>query len=120
MPPKVLGEFILEEMRRRGMSAREFADLVGVAHTIVNKFLNHGISEMYGDRKVGQPSLDFLEKLSRATNTDICYLISLVAPEAVRVTNPDIDALALSRRIEQLPDNAKEVIDAIIDKYSSK
>lgn len=120
MAAKTLGEFILEEMRKRDMSAREFADLVGVANTVINKFLNHGISETYGEQKVGQPSLGFLGKLSKATNTDICYLITLVVPDAVRVTNPDIDALALSRRIEQLPDNAKEVIDAIIDKYSSK
>ena len=32
-----LGEFIAEEMRRRNMSARQFAEYVGVVHTTITK-----------------------------------------------------------------------------------
>ena len=32
-----LGDFIADEMRRRDMSARQFAELVGVVHTTITK-----------------------------------------------------------------------------------
>lgn len=113
---KTLGEFILEEMRKRDMSARKFADLVGVTSTVINKFLNHGINEYYGEQLVGNPSLEVLQKLAKATDTDICYLLELTLPDAPRAPNPSLTALRLSRRIEKLPENVQEAIDGFIMK----
>lgn len=109
--PKIqhLGDFLLSEMHQRRMSARAFADFVGVTHSTINKFL------AFGERDVGYPSIDFLAKVATATKTDIRYLIALVVPEAVL---PDaeisLDAIRLSKKIEQLPEEHRKMIDAIL------
>lgn len=60
-----LGGFILEEMRKRDMSARDFALYVGVSHSAINKFLNYGIEDTYAGKPIGEPSIDFLYRLAR-------------------------------------------------------
>ncbi|MCC6976452.1 MAG: helix-turn-helix transcriptional regulator [Anaerolineae bacterium] len=109
--PKIqhLGDFLLSEMQERRMSARAFADFVGVTHSTINKFLG------FGEREVGYPSVDFLVKLAAATKTDIRYLITLVVPESV-LPDAEIstDAVRLSKKIEQLPEEYRKMIDAIL------
>lgn len=55
---KTLREFLLEEIQRRHMSAREFARMVGVAHPSITTHLNE-------DGRIREPSVDFLVKLAR-------------------------------------------------------
>lgn len=89
------------------MSAREFAQFVGVSHKTINKFLNHGTKD------VGQPSVDFLIKLSKATNTDLCAIMALVAPDAVDSVD-DVEARMILSRIRRLGSDEQRIIEAFI------
>lgn len=103
-----LGEFILQEIQNRQSNARDFALMVGVSHTTINKFLNYGLSDNYAGKPVGEPSLDFLVKLAKATHVDVRTLIALVHPE---VGDIDPNDLILAERIGNLPDDQKALID---------
>jgi transcriptional regulator with XRE-family HTH domain len=109
--PNTLGAFIHAEMLRRDMTAREFAEYVGVTHSTINKFLNHGISNTYAGKPVGEPSVDFLVKLARATHTDICSLMALIAPD---VTTTNAEAQVIAERIARLPPDKREIIDSFL------
>jgi transcriptional regulator with XRE-family HTH domain len=113
-PVSNFGEFLLREMELRGMSARELARFTGVAHGTINKFLEHGVKD------VGYPSVDVLIKIAKATNTDICFLIALVAPEVSNTGNASPDAMITSQRIEQLPESIRDIVDDIIIKHTRK
>ncbi len=110
--PRTLGEFIQREIDRRHLSNRQFADLLGVSHTIINKFLDHG------SKDVGEPSLDFLVKLGKGTGTNPLVLLALADPRIAdslrELAQADNSALLRSQRIEQLPENMREAIDTII------
>jgi transcriptional regulator with XRE-family HTH domain len=108
-----LGEFINQEMRKRDMSVREFADFIGVTHPTILKFRDHGQTE-----HVGNPSIDFLIKLARQTNTNLTVLLALAFPDAASLLNVDPSTLILSQRIQQLPDHIRQAIDDLINKYA--
>ena len=80
--PPTFGGFLFYEMRRRGLSAREFADYCGVSHGFISRHLNHGIKESYGGAPVGDPDLKSLVSIARATSMNLCALIGLVIPDA--------------------------------------
>lgn len=106
-----LGQFIQDEMKRREMSMREFAKLVGVSHKIIGKFRNHGINPTYNKRPVGEPSLDFLAKLAKATATDLCTLVALIHNDA---TVADPRAGLMAARIAKLPPDKLQIFDAFL------
>jgi transcriptional regulator with XRE-family HTH domain len=99
-----LHDFLLHEMRSRGMSARQFAEFVGVANTTITR-------AMYGD-EAPMPGLEFLAKLASATGTDLCALVALVMPEAVRSVSPEESLLAA--RISRLPRDKQEIVDSFV------
>lgn len=101
-----LRTFILEEMRARDMSARQFAEFVGVSHTTINKFTDERSSDQ-------TPSLGFLVRLAEATNTDLIALIELVFPGASEMQLSPA-AKVLAQRIESLPDEIRIVVESII------
>lgn len=84
MQQMTLGAFIQSEMKRRSMSIRQFSDFVGVTHPVISKFRYHGIKEKHASRHIGDPSLDFLAKLAKATSVDLCALVGLIHPEVVQ------------------------------------
>lgn len=99
-----LREFILGEMKRRGMSAREFAKFVGVGHTTINDLVS----------KDRIPGIDFLSKLADATQTDLAALMYLTFPETATRNALSADARILAQRIEQLPEPVREAVKAMI------
>lgn len=103
-----LGDFIENELRQRHMSAREFATFIGVAHTTVGR-------AMYKDAP--DPTLDFLVKLARATNVDLCTLVALVKPDDVKI-QPDIQLIA--DRIARLPADKREIVDGYLRSLTLK
>jgi transcriptional regulator with XRE-family HTH domain len=109
-----LGEFILAEMDKRRMSAREFALFVGVTHSTINKFVH------FGSKDVGYPSIEFLGKLAQATHSDLCAVMALVFPEVTEATQLKPSTIILAQRIEQLPDAVREIIDGIIAQHVPK
>lgn len=103
-----LGDFILEEMKLRDMSAREFAELMSVPHATINKYLNHGKTETYGGKPIGNPSIEFIQKLSETTKIDICTIMDLITGNA---SDRDNRARLLAERIARLSVEDQEIID---------
>lgn len=99
------GDFLLSEVRRRDISVREFANLMGVSHTTVLKFFE------YGKKDVGYPSVDFLIRLARATETDLCTIIGLIAPDLV---HHDPETQAIAEQLRQLPTIQRDMVSAYI------
>ncbi len=110
--PETLKEFIEQQLRDRYMSARQFADLVGVSNTTINRLISSKPNE---DRT---PKVDVLLKISKATNTSIIYLLNIAYPEIQKpladAMRTSTDTLLLSQRIEQLPEHIREAIDTLI------
>lgn len=99
---KTLSEWLLEEIQQRHLSIREFAKRSGVAHGTLLNILD---SEQAGAR---YPSVETLVKLSRATGTDLCTLVSMLAPSDT-LTEPD--TLVLATRIKNLTPEAQSVLE---------
>lgn len=117
MDEKTLGEFIEAELKRRDMSAREFAKFIDVPNTLINKFRNHGLSEHYAGKPIGDPSLEFLVKLSKATQTDICALLALVVPDAQII---DPQARIIAQRITRLSPEKRRIVDTFLEGVAVK
>lgn len=100
-----LREFIEEEMRRRDMTANQFADFVGVAHTTIGRAIDQ--------RRPTTPSPEFLIKLAKATGISLSSLIALVIPEAEHI-EVSARSLLIAERIGQLPPDKQEIIDSLI------
>jgi transcriptional regulator with XRE-family HTH domain len=100
-----LGEFILKEMRERDMSAREFSRFVGVSHQTVSKFLD------YGEKDVGYPSVDFLLKLARATETEIGSIMRMVEPDLDEV---DPQVMVIAEEIARLTPQERNLVEAFV------
>jgi transcriptional regulator with XRE-family HTH domain len=107
-----LGEFIDQEIRKRQMSVREFAEFVGVTHPTILKFREHGKKE------VGSPSIEFLIMLAQTTNTSLIALLAMAFPDAAPLLKVDPATLILSQRIQKLPDHIRQAIDDLLAKYA--
>jgi transcriptional regulator with XRE-family HTH domain len=105
-----LGDFLLSEINRRDMSIREFARFIGVNHQTVNKFMD------YGTKDVGQPSVEFLIKLARGTNTHIGYIMSLIEPEVAMLPEDEMDerTLLLAQKYNRLSDSKRELVERFV------
>ncbi len=108
-----LGEFIDQEIRKRQMSVREFAEFIGVTHPTIMKFREHG------KKDVGNPSIDFLIKLAQRTDTNLVALLAMAFPEAAPLLNVDPTTLILSQRIQRLPPHIRQAIDDLLAHYAS-
>jgi transcriptional regulator with XRE-family HTH domain len=111
-PETSLGDFIDQELHKRQMSVREFAEFVGVTHPTIIKFREHG------KKDVGSPSIEFLIKLAQATNTSLVALLAMAFPDAAPLLQVDPPTLILSQRIQKLPDHIRQAIDDLLAKYA--
>lgn len=122
--PQTFGGFLNYEMRRRGMSARTFADYCGVSHGFMSRHLNHGIKETYGGAPVGDPDLKSLVNISRATNMSVCALVKLVVPDAPMAPNEgdfSPEAIQMAQRISQLsPTQRRRADQFLLDLVKAK
>lgn len=99
---KLLQQFILDEIRQRDMSAREFARYVGVSSATILRAISDDPPE---------PTLKFLSKLSTATGVDICTLVLMVTGGDPA---PDLDAEVIAQRIETLSPELRELVKSFI------
>lgn len=97
-----LGEFIAQEIRKRDMSDREFAEFVGVSNATIHRAMSPDAPT---------PTLEFLQKLARKTGVDICTLVALVMPNDTQRT-PEVDLIAT--RVAQLPLDKREFLDDVL------
>lgn len=89
----ILREFIEREMTARDMSTHEFADFVGVSQSTIVRAMSY--------EDAPEPKLNFLAKLAVATKVDIGVLVSLIKPEASKIS-PDARLLAELERDQHL------------------
>lgn len=101
-----LSNFIAQEIQRRGISARQFAEFVGVSSNTINRMLD--------PEDESSPSLDFLVKLANATNADLIAVISLAYPEVRQKTALTPTAAIIAQRIEQLAEDDRETVEAFV------
>lgn len=109
---ETLRDFVLAEIDRRHMSVREFARLVGVANVSIAAVINPG------NRAVKSPSIDFILKLAKATNTNALILLVLAYPEI----KPHFEALTGRsasdtlhlEQINRLADDLRAAIDVTL------
>jgi transcriptional regulator with XRE-family HTH domain len=102
-----LREFILEDMKKREMSERQYADFVGVANSTINR----ATMETKGSKKPPPPSIDFLAKLAQATRVDICILVAFVYPN---LTNTSAQNSIIGALASQLPADKQDAILAML------
>lgn len=107
MTAYTLGDFLTEEMSRRNMSVLRFSQFVGVSHTSIHKFLE------YGKKDVGYPSVDFVIKLAKATNTDISVIMALIDPTVPTGEHQPLTGM-LAEEIESLTDHQRKMVAAFI------
>lgn len=101
---QTLGQWIREDMKKRNMGVREYADFWGVRHPTVAKYM--------ADR-YKKPQLEVLTKLSRATHTDIGFLVRLTFPDLTFQSAPNIPNI--ENRINALPAQLRDSIITQID-----
>ena len=95
-----LQEFLLSEMRRLDISARELARRADINSTTLVRILD--------ERNPRTPDLETLEKLAKATGQPVLTLVRLVKPDADDV---DPEALVMARRIQALPEATRKVLE---------
>lgn len=101
-----LGAFIKDEISRRHLSNRQFAELVNVVPTTITNVIS-GKTE---------PSLPFLRNLAKATGTPLSVLIALAYPDVageIDTLSPEI--LLLAVRLSRLPPELQKRVIAFVN-----
>lgn len=99
-------EFIKDQMFRREMSARQFAEFVDVAPTTITRAID--------EADPSTPGIDFLLKLAQATHVELSTLVDMAYPDIATSTKASPSSRVLAQQIEELPDGIREVVVAII------
>lgn len=101
-----LGAFLESERIQRNMTLRKFADWIGVSHSTLSRYINHD--------ELPAPDLDSLIRISEKTGVGLLELIRLSYPQ---VEQPliNLDAQILANRIQQLPPDARIMVETLID-----
>lgn len=114
--PTSLREFIESEINRRGISMREFAELVGTTHGTISRLVDPRNQNT-------AVSVELILKLARSTGTNAFTLLTLVYPELVQdaefYARARIDVALLAERIERLPPAVRDIVDGLILQYST-
>lgn len=88
----LLGEFLQDQIRKRGLTLREFAKMCDVTHSVISKALS--------EKDPTTPRVETLAKIASATGVDLFTLVALIAPDA---TDIDVDARIYANEIVSLP-----------------
>lgn len=99
-----LKAFLQSELKRRDISMRQFADMVGVSHATISRLVAPDTEEV-------NVSLEFLLKLSKTTGTPLTLLIKMVDPEVPVETGAlSASGYLMAQRIESLPDDIRAIV----------
>ncbi len=97
-------DFLKAEMKQRNMVPRAFAAFIGVSHTTIVRFTADPM------REENIPTLEFLLKLSQATNTSLNALLVLCFPEVARPLEIDPELALISESIAALPSESRQMV----------
>ena len=114
-----LGEYLLNERKKRNMSLREFADLIGISHTYLKKF-ETGINPNTG--KPVSPTIEMLSDISKSLHVSLEYLLEMsgylkvnnLADEYQSFTTPQ-EALNFILKQEMIADYGGYDLDTMSD-----
>lgn len=106
-----LQQFMLAEMQKRNMSMRQFADLLGVSHSTLSRFLDN--------RDRTKPSFDMLVSLARITDNPDA-LAALVFPNLTGKMESSSTAHWVAQNFDDLPEVLQRAIVAIIREAQSQ
>lgn len=114
-----LGEYLLNERKKRNMSLREFADLIGISHTYLKK-LETGINPNTG--KPVSPTIEMLSDISKSLHVSLEYLLEMsgylkvnnLANEYQSFTTPQ-EALNFILKQEMIADYGGYDLDTMSD-----
>lgn len=114
-----LGEYLLNERKKRNMSLREFADLIGISHTYLKK-LETGINPNIG--KPVSPTIEMLSDISKSLHVSLEYLLEMsgylkvnnLADEYQSFTTPQ-EALSFILKQEMIADYGGYDLDTMSD-----
>lgn len=99
---QTIGDFIREEMHRRGLSLRGFAEGMKSTHTTDARVIESG-----------NPQIDFLQRLSRFTGVSLDKLVAIAFPDYVHQVPAEVELIA--ERINGLSSLEREIILDILD-----
>lgn len=105
-------EFLNDEMRIRHMGVNEFADFVGVGHSLISNHTNENPK-----KKVPTPSVKFLRQLAKATGTSLIDLFAIVFPEVREEAEIDPEANIFARRIMKFQEKTGNALIGIIESF---
>jgi transcriptional regulator with XRE-family HTH domain len=95
-----LREFIDGEIKRLNLSRLGFAELAGVSHTAINNLLSDNPPE---------PSVEFLWKIAKATDTDVISVLRLAYPDIIK-NSLSAKARILAEKIDKSTPETQQMI----------
>jgi len=107
---ETFAEYLEQEMAYRHMSMREFAGFAGVDHATISRLVS-GETE--------RPSLEVVKNVSDATGITIDTLVDLIFRDRPRRSGESLWARLTAQRIEQLPDNVRDLVETIVRGHHS-
>lgn len=102
--PFTLGNFVEQEAKRRKLSIRKFADLIGVSHSTLGKHINNPDT---------RPDLELLEKLSDKTGASLETLILIASPKFATKSRLSPRVLLIAERLNELGEETQELLLAM-------
>jgi transcriptional regulator with XRE-family HTH domain len=114
MAQYTLRQFLIDEMKRRDMSYREFAALIGESH--------HDRLHRIVTGKFKRPDWDFILNLSKSLGLDLEFLVALLEPDLAKHRHSDISPLArrIAEHFDNLPEEYKAQIASAIFGINTK
>lgn len=100
--PPTFREFLLEEIKKRSVTPRQFALRLGVDPSTLTRLMD--------ERSPSQPSIEFLLKLGAETGYSVTTLISLAYPDVAQTDHIPASTMLIAERIEQLPEDLRNTI----------
>ena len=98
-------QFVLDQLKKRHESNREFARRVGVSNQTINRLVD--------ERYEVAPTPETILAIAQATGVSAVVLFEMAYPEA-RQNALSADARALAQRIEALPPEQRAMIAALL------
>lgn len=87
-------------------SQRAFARALGSDIATVSRMMDYD--------HAARPTIEFLLKLHRLTGVSAGLLVELAYPDQVERANASVSTLVLAEMLEQLPDNMRGAVDALV------